>query len=106
MQVQLSAMHHGTLDSAIADCMGFWDSLPSSSISSAALALCVILGLALWLRSGKRPVYLCDFYTFHPPENLGGDVGMFVDGMRRSQKWNDQSLNFMEKVSNISGLGR
>ena len=105
-QVKMYTMHlNGTLADMMEACKSLWESTPSSTISSTVIVLCMLMAMALWASHGKRPVYLCDFYTFHPPEYLGGGVGAFVNGMRRSKRWNEQSLDFMDKVSNISGLG-
>ena len=106
LQVNLYIMHCNAtlLDSMLAWKL-LWDAIPSSAISTVALVMCLMLAWALWLSTGKRPIYLCDFYCFHPPEHLGGDVETFVKGMRRSKRWTEQSLDFMDKVSNLSGLG-
>ena len=104
MQAKMHSMHaDGTLLTTYTAYKSQWESCHSSTL--AAIALCLLLTLALWRAHAKRPVYLCDFYCFQPPEHLGGDVPSFIDGMRRSKKWNEQSLDFMTKVSQISGLG-
>ena len=83
----------------------FWDSIPSHVVSAAAMGLCLTLAVTVWLMSRKTPVYLCDFYCFHPPEKLSADVSSFCNGMRRSKRWKEQSLDFMDKVSAKCGLG-
>lgn len=75
-------------------------------MTAAVWVLAAVLAVALWLKSCKRPVMLLDFYTFHPPHHLGGNVDQFIDGMKRCKRWNANSEEFMIKVSQHSGLGR
>ena len=95
----------GTLIGTMGAYRTMWDSIPSSVVSTAAVSLCLALALALWMSHGKRPVYLLDFYCFQPPAHLQASVPQFVDGMRRSGRWTEQSLDFMDKITSISDLG-
>lgn len=83
-----------------------WKTIPSDMISATASGLCIILAITIFVMTRKRPVFLCDFYCFHPPEELGTDVPGFVNGLRLSKIWTEQSCDFMEKVTSGSGLGK
>ena len=106
MQAIVHAMHHsGALLDTIEAGARLWESIPASAFRPAELVLCALLAFGVWRLSRKQPIYLCDFYCFHPPERLGASVPVFCGGMRHSKRWNDESLDFMDKVSANSGLG-
>eukprot|EP00884_Botryococcus_braunii_P014066 jgi/Botrbrau1/22660/Bobra.0132s0006.1 len=73
-----------------------------------ALALTLAAALALLyyaLKPGKH-VYLLDFYCFRPPNRMRVTHDMLINGAIRGGFFTDQTLNFMKKVLEISGLGQ
>ena len=110
LQVKLcSLLASGTLWTSVDAFLVLCQSVPQTTLTMAAASLSVLLALLLALllvlSRRKCPVMLLDFYTYHPPECLAGTVPEFVEGMGRSGRWTDQSLQFMDKVSSASGLG-
>ena len=75
----------------------------------AALAAAVLLALAALLArawTAKRAsTYLVDFYCFRPPNRLQTTADEVRKGVRATGRYNQASIDFMDKVLDISGLG-
>lgn len=99
----------GKLTEAFGLGVTLWQSCSSDAVALVLAAICTILVSVIWVMTKKQAVMLLDFYCFHPPtagySHLGADTATVVDGMRRSKRWNERSLDFMSKVSEHSGLG-
>ena len=74
-------------------------------VTAVSLLLSAALAVISWLVCKRSPVWLLNFYCFHPPEHLAAGCEQFVDGIRRSGRWSKESTEFMSKVVRTSGLG-
>jgi predicted naringenin-chalcone synthase len=67
-------------------------------------ALMLLMGA--WLMRQKRPVYLLSFATFQAPESWKVSHDQVAEIMRRQECFNDQSLDFMQRILKQSGTGQ
>ena len=75
---------------------------------AAAAAAALLLAAALLYRawSARRSsTYLVDFYCFRPPNRLQTTTDEVRRGVRATGRYNQASIDFMDKVLDISGLG-
>eukprot|EP00884_Botryococcus_braunii_P013436 jgi/Botrbrau1/22093/Bobra.0206s0019.1 len=70
-----------------------------------AVLLVVTLVLCALYFTRKRPVYLVDFYVVQPPERMAITPQQILQGCQNIEGFTKQSLEFMEKVLERSGLG-
>lgn len=77
-------------------------SLPAASLCYAGAALAVIALLAWWWY--RETVYLVDFECYRPPDHLKVRYKRFLDGSRDCGSFNDDAMDFQERILNKSGL--
>ena len=70
----------------------------------AALLLLAALAYRAWARA-RAATYLVDFYCFRPPNRLQTTSDEVRRGVRATGRYNKASIDFMDKVLDISGLG-
>lgn len=65
-----------------------------------------LLALVVWYLSHRvSPVYLIDFTTFQPPESWLLTPQQLVEAMRLQKSFSDESLEFMSRMLQQSGVG-
>jgi 3-ketoacyl-CoA synthase len=72
--------------------------------AAAALLLLAALAYRAWARA-RAATYLVDFYCFRPPNRLQTTSDEVRRGVRATGRYNKASIDFMDKVLDISGLG-
>lgn len=67
--------------------------------------LAAIFGLATWWARRQRPVYLVDFSLYQPPDNRKVPASRFMYRSRKTGFFDQESLEFQEKLLLRNGLG-
>eukprot|EP00884_Botryococcus_braunii_P012066 jgi/Botrbrau1/20860/Bobra.0654s0001.1 len=70
-----------------------------------AVTFLITLLFSAWYFTRKRPVYLVDFWVVRPPDRMTVSHEQIMQGCRNTEAYTEQSLDFMEKVLQRSGLG-
>jgi 3-ketoacyl-CoA synthase len=65
----------------------------------------LIFAITVYLLKKGRAIYLIDFATFQPPDELKVPHKLFVDRSKASGFFNEEALEFQEKLLYRTGLG-
>jgi len=68
-------------------------------------AVIVTSSVVWWWSTRKLPCYLVDFTVFEAPEEMRATHALFLNESRRSGYFTEDSLQFQERLSRVSGLG-
>ncbi len=64
------------------------------------------MAVVVWYLSHRvSPVYLVDFTTFQPPESWLLSHQQLVEAMRMQESFSEESLDFMNRMLQQSGVG-
>jgi 3-ketoacyl-CoA synthase len=80
----------------------------SPNLLSFSLPWQIVLALVLFVWNFSRvgaPVFLLDFATFEAPESWKVTPEQTIDLMRRQKCFSEESVQFMERMLNQSGVG-
>ncbi|KAK9835216.1 hypothetical protein WJX81_006372 [Elliptochloris bilobata] len=74
--------------------------------AAALMALQVMLAALYYLIMRRRSeICLVDFYSYRPPDRMNCIPKLLIQGAKRSNLYTERSLEFMENVIRISGIG-
>lgn len=76
--------------------------LPASQV--ALITGAVLLGVFIFIKSRDRPTYLLDFECMRPSEELKVTYKYFVAGSRNSGYFDEDAMEFQERILNKSAL--
>lgn len=93
----------GTLSQA--DLWQLWEHFEFNLFSIVACSGAIVFIATLYFMSCPRSVYLVDFACFKPPQELQVTRSQFLQHAKDVGKFNDQSLEYMKKFMERSGLG-
>ncbi|KAJ9551727.1 hypothetical protein OSB04_015772 [Centaurea solstitialis] len=65
----------------------------------------VVLGIAAYLMTRPRTIYLVDYSCYKPPEGLKAPCAKFMERSERHGGFNPSALEFQRKILERSGLG-
>ena len=74
--------------------------------SPAVKTTALVLLLLYWFIHREKPVYLMSFATFKAPDSWKVSHDQIVDIMRRQKCFNEESLQFLQRILERSGTGQ
>nr|GLL16705.1 3-ketoacyl-CoA synthase 10-like [Ipomoea trifida] len=83
-----------------------WDSTAKYDLATVLSFLVVLVfTLSVYFMSKPRPIYLLDFACFKPSDDLKVTKEQFIDLVRKSGKFDEESLEFQRRILESSGIG-
>lgn len=82
-----------------------WDEATYDLATVLAFLAVLAFTISVYIMSRPRPIYLIDFATYKPPEELKVSKAEFIDLARKSGKFDEESLAFQSRLLAKSGIG-
>lgn len=87
------------------DLWQLWEHFEFNLLSIVACSGAIVFLVTLYVMSTPRPVYLVDFTCFKPPQELQVTRSEFLQHAKEMGKFSEQSLEYMKRAMERSGLG-